>query len=166
MTNRERAIDIWRKLTASDEKPEDWPEEWEHIERALDAAELRGKIAGLEFAVDELASAPFSADPADAIRAELDRCRTAALHRLRAELAKGQGRMTNREKAIELLRWLGRGAGDDEERIESALNSERKAGELDGEIRALEWVIKPACYAPSTVRAELDRLRAEKAKLG
>ncbi len=80
MTNREKAIDIWRKLTASNEKPEDWPEEWEHIERALDA--------------------------------------------------------------------------------------ERKAGELDWQIRALEWVIKPACYAPSTVRAELTRIRAEKAKLG
>ncbi len=80
--------------------------------------------------------------------------------------------VTNREKAIELLRWLGRGAGDDEERIESALNAERKAGELEWQIRALEFSLDELAAAPfsadpgEAIRTELDRLRAEKAKRG
>ncbi len=92
--------------------------------------------------------------------------------------------VTNREKAARVLRvtWTFAVAGrDPEERygedeiaadtatIESALNAERKAGEIDGQIKTLEWVRRAGDdwrpFTIDTITAELDRLRAEKAKL-
>ncbi len=70
--------------------------------------------------------------------------------------------MTNRDKAAAIV--------GDIDRIESALNAEHKAGELDGQIKALEWVRREGDdwrpFTRDTITAELARLRAEKAKLG
>ncbi len=53
--------------------------------------------------------------------------------------------------------------------IESALNAERKAGEIEGQIKALEWVRREGDdwrpFTRDTITAALDRLRAEKEKL-
>ncbi len=53
---------------------------------------------------------------------------------------------------------------------EQALNDARKAGELAGQIKALEWVRREGDdwqpFTRDTIAAELDRLRAEKERLG
>lgn len=48
MTNRERAIAIWRRQggLGDDFRPEDWPEEIDPLVADLDAAERRGALAG------------------------------------------------------------------------------------------------------------------------
>ncbi len=85
--------------------------------------------------------------------------------------------VTNRERAIELAKqacFEGEGPGLDWTKaahpIESALNAEHKAGELEGQIRTLEWVRREGDdwqpFTRDTITAELDRLRAEKEKLG
>lgn len=52
MTNRERAIAIWRRQGGLGDAfhPEDWPEEIDPLVADLDAAERRGAIKVLEFA--------------------------------------------------------------------------------------------------------------------
>ncbi len=77
--------------------------------------------------------------------------------------------MTNRE-----LLWcdtcadeLGVGRCGDCEGFCARLAAERKAGELDGRIEALEWARDRYSAAEYTdFQHEIDRLRAEKAKLG
>ncbi len=79
--------------------------------------------------------------------------------------------VTNREKALRIECDL---HGDHEatvDAIESALNAERKAGELDGKIKALEWAQRRVEHGGAMAFLvqtddKLDRLRAEKAKLG
>ncbi len=84
--------------------------------------------------------------------------------------------MTNREKARRLLarmrlvnirsEWA---YERDLEDIESALDAERKAAELDGQIKALEWATDLADSRQSVhvgdIIARVAELRAEKAKL-
>ncbi len=76
--------------------------------------------------------------------------------------------VTNREIAAELV--YPRADVGLIHRIEAALNAERKAGEIEGQIKALEWVRRAGDdwrpFTRDTITAELDRLRAEKEKLG
>ncbi len=83
--------------------------------------------------------------------------------------------MTNRDKAfhwcIEARLYKTEAARQGVvDNIESALNDARKAGEIEGQIKALEWVRREGDdwqpFTRDTIAAELDRLRAEKAKLG
>ncbi len=76
--------------------------------------------------------------------------------------------MTNREKAQALIDEMISGRRAWVVAIEAALTAERKAGELDGRIEALEWcqLTHPLFRNSETVCFELARLRAEKAKLG
>ncbi len=84
--------------------------------------------------------------------------------------------MTNRERAfhwvVEARLYKTEAARNGVvEAIERALNAERKAGEIEGQIRV--WEVVRASYSGRmtwpqvrTIEEELGRLRAEKEKLG
>ena len=80
--------------------------------------------------------------------------------------------MTNRVLARDIVRAVAdetakvlRGERADWAPIDAKVESMLTAAELDGQIKTLEWVIKPAYYDSQAVRDELARLRAEKARL-
>lgn len=71
--------------------------------------------------------------------------------------------MTNRDVALELLRWLGRGAGDDIERIEQAIDSAKRAGKIEAYERVLQ-VFRVDFICKGWIERRLADLRAEQAK--
>jgi hypothetical protein len=81
MTNREIAIKLWREIGRLDAgfRPEDWPEEIDPIEQALNRANLEGRIEQCE-AFLNMPGEYIHRDGANTVSMWIDR--------LKAELAK------------------------------------------------------------------------------